>query len=240
MDSQALKDVGLKVTLPRMKILDILHDHPELHLRAEDIYRQLINTGEATSLATVYRVLTQFEAAGLVKRHNFEGGQSVFELNQGDHPSLTPEELKGKPLQRIETDTQQHGLDAALSRAAQRADALISDIMTWPEMLSSDEMAHRLGVTRDTVNRRREAGRLLALSGAERGFRYPAWQLDQHGKPIVGLERVLTAAGDAWSAYRWLTAMHPELDHCSGLDALRKGQEHDLLALIEHRGETFA
>ncbi len=85
MDSQALKDVGLKVTLPRMKILDILHDHPELHLRAEDIYRQLMDTGEAISLATVYRVLTQFEAAGLVKRHNFEGGQSVFELNQGDH-----------------------------------------------------------------------------------------------------------------------------------------------------------
>lgn len=85
MDSQALKDVGLKVTLPRMKILDILHDRPELHLRAEDIYRQLNNIGEAISLATVYRVLTQFEAAGLVKRHNFESGQSVFELNHGNH-----------------------------------------------------------------------------------------------------------------------------------------------------------
>jgi hypothetical protein len=154
--------------------------------------------------------------------------------------SLTSEALDGKPLQRIETEAQQHALDTALSRAAQRADALISEIMKQPEMLSSDEMAHRLGVTRDTVNRRREAGRLLALSGAKRGFRYPAWQLDQHGKPVVGLERVLTAAGDAWSAYRWLTATHPELDNRSGLEALRKGQEHDLLALIEHRGETFA
>jgi hypothetical protein len=153
---------------------------------------------------------------------------------------LTSEALNGKPLQRIETAAQQHALDTALSRAAQRADALISEIMTQPEMLSSDEMAHRLGVTRDTVNCRREAGRLLALSGAKRGFRYPAWQLDQYGKPVVGLERVLAAAGDAWSAYRWLTNTHPELDNRSGLDALRKGQESDLLALIEHKGETFA
>lgn len=153
---------------------------------------------------------------------------------------LTSEALDGKPLQRIKTAAQQHVLDTALSRAAQRADALISEIMTQPEMLSSDEMAHRLGVTRDTVNRRREAGRLLALSGAKRGFRYPAWQLDRHGKPVAGLERVLIAAGDAWSAYRWLTTTHPELDNRSGLDALRKGQESDLLALIENQGETFA
>lgn len=167
---------------------------------------------------------------------------SSSELSNGGRTRsrLKSEALDGKPLQRIETAAQQHALDAALSRAAQRADALISEIMKQPEMLSSDEMAHRLGVTRDTVNRRREAGRLLALSGAKRGFRYPAWQLDQHGKPIVGLERVLTAVGDPWSAYRWLIATHPELDNRSGLDALRKGQEHDLLALIEHQGETFA
>lgn len=85
MDSKALKEVGLKVTLPRMKILNILQDHADLHLKAEDIYKQLINEGEAISLATVYRVLTQFEAAGLVVRHNFEGGQSVFERNLGNH-----------------------------------------------------------------------------------------------------------------------------------------------------------
>ena len=85
MSSQELKQAGLKVTLPRMKILDILQDNQDSHLSAEDIYKALLNSGEEVGLATVYRVLTQFESAGLVKRHNFEGGQAVFELDQGEH-----------------------------------------------------------------------------------------------------------------------------------------------------------
>lgn len=83
--TRELKQVGLKITLPRMKILDILHAHAGRHLSAEDIYKTLLNSGEEIGLATVYRVLTQFEAAGLVKRRNFEGGQSLFELDAGDH-----------------------------------------------------------------------------------------------------------------------------------------------------------
>ncbi len=86
MSSKELKQAGLKVTLPRMRILEILHENPTQHLSAEDIYKSLIQAGETKiGLATVYRVLTQFEAAGLVQRHNFEGGQSVFELDQGEH-----------------------------------------------------------------------------------------------------------------------------------------------------------
>ncbi len=82
---QELRDAGLKVTLPRLKILEILENSVQRHLSAEDLYRELIGTGEEIGLATVYRVLTQFEAAGLVIRHNFEGGHSVFELDSGDH-----------------------------------------------------------------------------------------------------------------------------------------------------------
>lgn len=85
MTHQDLKQAGLKVTLPRMKVLDILRDQSDSHLSAEDVYKALLNSGEEVGLATVYRVLTQFESAGLVKRHNFEGGQAVFELDQGDH-----------------------------------------------------------------------------------------------------------------------------------------------------------
>lgn len=85
MESSDLRKVGLKVTLPRMKILDILEDSSDRHQSAEDVYKALLDTGEDIGLATVYRVLTQFESAGLVKRHHFEGGQSVFELNQGSH-----------------------------------------------------------------------------------------------------------------------------------------------------------
>jgi Fur family ferric uptake transcriptional regulator len=80
-----LRKAGLKVTLPRIKILQLLDSSAEHHMSAEDIYRALIEMGEDVGLATVYRVLTQLEAAGLVKRLYFEGGQSVFELNQGDH-----------------------------------------------------------------------------------------------------------------------------------------------------------
>jgi len=82
---QELRKAGLKVTLPRLKILEILESNSLRHLSAEDIYRELLNTGEDIGLATVYRVLTQFESAGLVMRHNFEGGHSVFELDSGDH-----------------------------------------------------------------------------------------------------------------------------------------------------------
>jgi Fur family ferric uptake transcriptional regulator len=82
---QELRNAGLKVTLPRLKILEILEGSRLRHMSAEDIYKELLNAGADIGLATVYRVLTQFEAAGLVTRHNFEGGHSVFELDDGDH-----------------------------------------------------------------------------------------------------------------------------------------------------------
>ncbi len=82
---QELRKAGLKVTLPRLKILEILENSEQRHLSAEDIYKELLDTGEDIGLATVYRVLTQFETAGLVSRHNFEGGHSVFEMNEGEH-----------------------------------------------------------------------------------------------------------------------------------------------------------
>lgn len=84
-ESQQLKEVGLKITMPRLKILQILEQSHQHHLSAENVYKALHDMGEDVSLATVYRVLTQFEAAGLVNRHNFEGGHSVFELSQGEH-----------------------------------------------------------------------------------------------------------------------------------------------------------
>lgn len=85
MQSSDLKKAGLKITLPRMKILEILESSKQRHLSAEDIYRTLIAANDDIGLATVYRVLTQFEAAGLVERHHFEGGQAVFEINDGEH-----------------------------------------------------------------------------------------------------------------------------------------------------------
>jgi Fur family transcriptional regulator, ferric uptake regulator len=84
-ESNDLRNAGLKVTLPRLKILDILAGAAARHMSAEDIYKRLLDSEEDIGLATVYRVLTQFEAAGLVTRHHFEGGMAVFELNHGPH-----------------------------------------------------------------------------------------------------------------------------------------------------------
>jgi len=87
MESHDLRKVGLKVTHPRMRILELLEQQSNSghHMTAEDIYRQLLDGGDEIGLATVYRVLTQFEAAGVVLKHNFEGGQAVYELDRGGH-----------------------------------------------------------------------------------------------------------------------------------------------------------
>jgi len=85
MEAKDLKNAGLKATLPRLRILEILEQSELKHLSAEDVYKSLLEAGEDVGLATVYRVLTQFESAGLVKRHNFDSGHSVFEVDEGGH-----------------------------------------------------------------------------------------------------------------------------------------------------------
>ena len=85
MESRDIKKAGLKVTAPRVKILEIMENSNARHFSAEDIYKILLESGEDVGMATVYRVLTQFETAGIVKRHHFETGISVFELNRGEH-----------------------------------------------------------------------------------------------------------------------------------------------------------
>lgn len=84
-DQKDLKNAGLKATLPRLKVLSLFENSKERHLSAEDIYKVMLNSGEDVGLATVYRVLTQFEQAGLLIRHHFESGKAVFELNHGNH-----------------------------------------------------------------------------------------------------------------------------------------------------------
>ncbi len=85
MEDVEIRKAGLKVTVPRLKILEVLEKCGDQHVSAEDVYKILIQQGEEISLATIYRVLTQFETAQLVIRHNFEGGFAVFELNRGEH-----------------------------------------------------------------------------------------------------------------------------------------------------------
>ncbi|MCW8945626.1 MAG: ferric iron uptake transcriptional regulator [Sedimenticola sp.] len=85
MEDQEIRNAGLKVTAPRVKILELLENSQQRHVSAEDVYRMLLAADQDIGLATVYRVLTQFEEAGLVEKHHFEDGHSVFELDKGKH-----------------------------------------------------------------------------------------------------------------------------------------------------------
>lgn len=117
MQQADIKNAGLKVTLPRMKILELLESSEDRHLKAEDIYKMLMDSGDEIALATVYRVLTQFEAAGLITRHHFDGGHAVFELNDGDHHDHLVDIKTGKVVefydevieQRQKEIARQHG-----------------------------------------------------------------------------------------------------------------------------------
>src|SRR5579859_6757701 len=121
-ESTNLRNAGLKVTLPRLKILDILADGTARHMSAEDIYKKLLVSNEDIGLATVYRVLTQFEAAGLVTRHHFEGGMAVFELNHGPHHDHIVCVDCGKVEEFIDS-----GIEERQTSVAQRLGFTISD-----------------------------------------------------------------------------------------------------------------
>jgi Fur family ferric uptake transcriptional regulator len=116
-ESQELRRAGLKVTHPRMRILHLFEDARERHLTAEDIYKRLLAGDEDIGLATVYRVLTQFEAAGIVIKHNFEGGQAVYELDRGQHHDHMIDidngdviEFVSEDIERLQRDVaQKHG-----------------------------------------------------------------------------------------------------------------------------------
>ena len=117
MNTSELKKVGLKATLPRLRILQILESSPERHMSAESVYRALLEGGDDVGLATVYRVLTQFEAAGLVVRHNFDGGHAVFELETPEHHDHMVDvdsgevvEFYDETLERLQKDiAEKHG-----------------------------------------------------------------------------------------------------------------------------------
>lgn len=98
-DNIELKKAGLKVTLPRLKVLSLLDSAKDHHMSAEEVYKALLESGDDVGLATVYRVLTQFEAAGLVQRNNFEGGHAVFELSSDEHHDHMVDTESGKVIE---------------------------------------------------------------------------------------------------------------------------------------------
>jgi Fur family ferric uptake transcriptional regulator len=114
-ETQELRRVGLKVTHPRMRILQIFEEDGVRHLTAEDVYKKLLAHQEDIGLATVYRVLTQFEAAGILVKHNFEGGQAVYELDRGQHHDHMIDVDSGKVIEFVSEEIEKLQRDIAAS-----------------------------------------------------------------------------------------------------------------------------
>ncbi|HET7563125.1 MAG TPA: ferric iron uptake transcriptional regulator [Rhodanobacteraceae bacterium] len=121
MESQELRNAGLKVTHPRIRVLEILENSHD-HLTAENIYKMLLQESEDIGLATVYRVLTQFEAAGLVIKHNFEGGQAVYELDRGQHHDHMIDVTTGKVIEFVNEDIEKLQREIAAKHGYEIAD----------------------------------------------------------------------------------------------------------------------
>jgi hypothetical protein len=125
-------------------------------------------------------------------------------------------------------------LEASLEAARGRGRLRSAQILDQDDMLTAEQFAERLGVSRMTVNARRQKHELLGLDGAKRGFRFPAWQVDDDGKAFDALPQLFNLLGEnAWTVYRFLTQRHAALEGCSARDALRKGKTPQVLQTAE-------
>jgi hypothetical protein len=137
------------------------------------------------------------------------------------------------PLEEPATDTADD-LAAALDEARARGKVRAAAILAGDDMLSADQFAALLGISRMTVNTKRQNHQVLGLDGAKRGFRFPAWQVGEDGKPFAALPRLFERLGGGpWSVYRFLIQSHPELDGMTGREALRRGKADEALSVAD-------
>lgn len=148
----------------------------------------------------------------------------------------------GQAWVTTDTDTQDNSKEdrtptpevaQAMKRAQERGKHVVAEILSQPDMLSSDEMKELMDVSRQTVNDQRRAGRLLGLQGAKRQFRYPRWQIGNDGRPFAEIKDLYSILGSPWPVYRFLTQKHSELGGVSGIDALREGRGEEAIAAAE-------
>lgn len=158
-----------------------------------------------------------------------EGGFTVT-VDATGNPEITvlPETEAAQATPAIQSD------EAAFEAARQRGRIRAAEILDQEDMLSADEFAERLGVTRVTVNTRRQKHELLGLDGAKRGYRFPAWQVDEDGKAFEALPRLFELLGPSpWGVYRFLTQHHNALGGATGKDALRRGRSRQVIDAAE-------
>jgi hypothetical protein len=143
-----------------------------------------------------------------------------------------PAKVEPKPASRPADD--EDDLNRALDAARERGRLRAAEVLSGDDMLSAEDFAELLGVSRVTVNAKRQKREVLALEGAKRGFRFPAWQIDENGKPFEVLPRLFELLGDSpWTVYRFLVQRHPELDGASAQDYLRRGRADQVVEAAE-------
>jgi hypothetical protein len=132
-------------------------------------------------------------------------------------------------------------IEAALDAARARGRSRVAEILSGDDMLSADEFAELIGTSRVTVNAKRQKRQILALEGAKRGYRFPAWQVGNDGKPFAALPELFEKLGGSpWAVYRFLVQHHPELDGMAGRDALRRGRTDEVIETAESVTRAFA
>lgn len=207
--------------------------------------------GRALSMSTnaVAVVIDALRAAALRSRSAGTPLQFVVEVEPSGKPRIIdsfdrqPDQPAIAPPGDLEMDADEAAeLETALGEAHERGRHAVAEILAGSEMLSADALAGYLKTNRETVNQRRKAHQLLALQGATRGYRYPAWQVGADGRPFAALPVLFEIlGGDAWAVYRLLTRTHGELDGATGLEALRRKQDEAVIDLARGIAEgTFA
>jgi hypothetical protein len=152
------------------------------------------------------------------------------EVNPKGQPRVKADRPPAKPAASSGDDDLQSALAAARERGRLRA----AEILNGEEMLPAEAFAELLGVSRVTINAKRQRHEVLALDGAKRGFRFPAWQVDENGKPFAAIPQLFERLGDSpWTVYRFLVQHHPELEGRTALELLRRGRAEEVLEAAE-------
>ena len=204
--------------------------------RASELCRTL--DVDEKSLSTVFRVL--FAAISKRREADTELQFTVEVDPEGATRIVENSAVETGEIDAVEGD-EAIALERALQAARARGRNRVAEILAQPDMLSAEAFAAHLNTTRATINTKRKAGQVLGLQGATRGFRYPAWQIDEEGRPFDALPAIFEALGDSpWAVYRFLVQNHPELGGKSGLDALKRGHSREALAAAESVAQAFA
>lgn len=197
--------------------------------------------GQALSLST-NAVAVVFEALrAATSRSQSEGSplQFTVEVEPNGAPRIVEMLIDEALAGTAEEDAA--AVEGALTAARARGRDRVASILAHPDMLSAEAFAQHLNTSRETINTRRKAHQVLGLQGATRGFRYPAWQVGEDGRPFAALPEIFDALGDSpWAVYRFLVQEHGELDGLTGVEALRRGRGPEAVEAAESVARAFA